>query len=136
MNFRTTAIRWLPLLLILPILAGCSGSNPNPISAFEPEVVNEADAFQFQITDADNVSATLTYEWSNTGAQATIDHSTVTAEGMASVVLLDADDMQVYSNGLVASANEQSSVGVAGNWAVRVSLVNFSGTVNFRVEKL
>jgi uncharacterized lipoprotein NlpE involved in copper resistance len=124
------------LSIIMLIAVGCSNKNVTDVSPFEAEIINETDAFQFQVTDAANVTTQLNYSWENTGEQATIDHSTSTTAGSASIVLLDADDVQVYSSSLVASATETSSVGAPGTWTVRVSLVNFSGTVNFRVEKL
>ena len=126
----------LAILCVALVLIGCSDEKKNPISAFQPEIINNADAFQFQITDASNVTTTVTYSWTNTGTQATVNHSTVTTAGSATVYLLDADTTQVYTAGLSASLNEASSVGTAGNWTVRVVFIGFSGTANFRVEKL
>jgi len=117
-------------------LIRCSDEKKNPLIAFQPEIINNADAFQFQITDASNVTTTVTYPWTNTGTQATINHSTVTTTGSATVYLLDTDTTEVYTAGLSASLNEASSVGTTGIWTVRVVFVDFSGTANFRVEKL
>jgi hypothetical protein len=116
------------------ILNGCG--NDNPVSAFEPEIINTADAFQFQVTDAKNVTATLTYHWENPNNQATIDHSTALSEGTASVEVFDADSNLVYQSPLVASGTDQSASGTAGFWIITVIFDNFSGTANFRVEKL
>jgi hypothetical protein len=57
-------------------------------------------------------------------------------KGSTLCLLFDADSTQVYSGSLVASATEQSSVGTAGTWTVSIVLLNYSGTANFRVEKL
>ena len=108
----------------------------NGLQYFQPEVINNADAFQFQITDGVNVTAVVSYPWTNTGTQATINHSTATTGGSATVTLFDADSIQVYTSGLVASATDQSSAGTTGTWYVQVVLTNFDGTANFRVEKL
>ena len=123
------------MLFTFIALTGCSDDS-NPVSAFEPEIINNADAFQFQITDAVNVNTILNYNWTNTGSQAPIDHSSVLSEGTATVKLYDADGTEVYSNDLVASLNESSSVGTAGIWNVQIIFVNASGTFNIRVEKL
>lgn len=131
---RTGQLLILVLAFIF-LLGGC-GKKSNPIAAFEPEVVNNPDAFQFQITDASRVNTTLSYSWENTGSQATVDHSTVASEGSAAIVILDVDGTQVYSSGLKASANESTSSGTPGLWSVRVSFSNYSGTANFRLEKL
>jgi hypothetical protein len=128
--------RFFVPVVVLILLSGSCGKKSNPIAAFEPEVVNNTDAFQFQITDASHVNTTLSYSWENTGSQATVDHSTVVNEGSAVIVILDADGTQVYSSGLKASANESTSVGTQGTWSVGLTFSNYSGTANFRLEKL
>jgi hypothetical protein len=124
------------VLLLAFVAAGCSNDETNPISAFQPEVVNNTDAFQFQITGASNVTTNLTYQWENTGTQASIDHSTAMTDGSAVLTIFDADTVQVYTNGLVASGTHQTAVGTAGTWTIQISFVNFDGTANFRAEKL
>jgi len=131
---------------IIPVIAvaasliaivGCGSDNPvAPLSAFQPEIVNNQDAFSFQATNVQNVNTTLTYTWPNSGAQATVNHSSVITAGSAAVTLYDANDSLVYTRGLVASANEPSTVGVAGNWRLVVILTNVSGTLNFSTQKL
>lgn len=112
MKFYLTLISILCLLLVM---VGCGSDTPtNPLGPFQPEVINNADAFQFQITDANNVVAAVSYEWANTGTQATINHSTAMTDGSATVVILDADSTRVYSSGLLSSANESSLAGTAG----------------------
>ena len=136
MKRRFCILNCLLAFLILQAGLGCSSDDTNSITGFEPEVNISADNFQFQVTEASNVSVTLTYPWPNSGQQATINHSTATIEGSASVTLFDADGVQVYSAGLAASANDESDIGTAGTWTVSINLTNFSGTANFRVEKL
>jgi hypothetical protein len=121
--------------LLLLASAGCSNDS-NPISAFQPEIVNKQDSFQFQITDARHVTTSLAYQWNNSGTQATVDHSTALTAGQATLTLFDADSNQVYSSGLMASANEPTQAGTAGVWTVVVVFVDFSGTANFRLQKL
>ena len=126
------------LIFTAAVIGGCSGKSvlDSPLSNFSPEIINNPDAFSFQITDASNVTATVTYDWVNTGTQAVIDHSTSTTAGSASMRIIDADSLEVYTSGLVASANESSSAGTAGNWKIQLTFVNYSGTSNFRVDKL
>ena len=124
-------------LAVILLALGCSNDQKsNPISSFEPEVINSADAFQFQITDAADVSTTLIYQWVNSGAQATIDHSTALTAGSATVEIMDADTTQVYTSGLLSSGTEESVTGTTGTWFVKVTFVDFNGTVNFTIEKL
>ena len=124
----------LTALVAVTVLSGCS--DKNPIAPFQPEVINNADAFQFQITAARNVTTTLNYSWVNSGTRATINHATARRQGTATVTIFDANDQQVYTHGLVASATEQSAVGVAGTWRIRIVFGDFDGTANCRVEKL
>ena len=132
---KSVAGSFFILLSILIISSGC-GNNSNPISAFEPEVINNADAFQFQITDATGVSTILHYTWTNTGTGATVDHSTALTAGVASVEVFDADSVSVYTSSLLSSGTEETTVGTIGTWFVKVVLTEFDGTVNFSVEKL
>ena len=120
------------------MVIGCSSSTtPSaPLANFSPEIVNNVDAFSFQITDGENITTTVEYNWENTGTQATINHSTTTTAGSASMIVYAADSSQVYTNGLVASANEPTTVGTAGTWRIRVTFVNYSGTSNFSLQKL
>jgi hypothetical protein len=117
------------------IAAGCS-NNGNPIASFQPEVINNADAFQFQITHASNVSTTLNYSWANSGARATINNSTSLTGGSANLTLLDATGQQVYAGPLLASGTNQSAVGAPGVWTVQISFSHYDGSANFRVQKL
>lgn len=120
--------------LILALGAGCGNDNNNTLAPFQPEIVNETDAFQFQVTNAENVTTVVNYTWQNTGTQATVNHSSTVNSGTATVTILDAQQTEVYSGGLVASANEPTLAGEAGAWTIQVVLMDCSGTLNFRVE--
>ncbi len=129
----------LSFYLVVALLAiGCSSSTPPsaPLANFSPEIVNNIDAFSFQITNGENITTTVEYNWENTGTQATINHSTTTSAGTATITVFAADSSQVYTNGLVASANEPTTVGTAGSWKIRVVFTNYSGTSNFSLQKL
>lgn len=135
MKSTATLLMSLAVLAAAVGIAGCT-NNSNPIAPFQPEVINNADAFQFQITHAKTVTTTLTYSWVNNGTRATINHSTSMTSGSASVTLFDAAAQQVYTSPLLASGTQQSAVGVAGTWTVRIVFSYFTGSANFRVEKL
>ncbi len=124
------------ILLVFSIsLAGCSKSTTS-LAPFEPEIINNQDAFQLQATGVTNVSTTLVYSWKNSGAQATINHSTTTTAGSALLTIKDSLGSTLYSKALVPSLNEPTVAGVAGTWSVTLTLTNYSGTLNFRAEKL
>lgn len=129
---KTTTTHLLIIALASLLLAGCS--NDNPLAPFEPEIVTEADAFQFQVTDAKDVTVTRSYVWSNAAGSASIDHSTKLTDGSATVVVLDGTGTEVYRSALKASGTEQSQSGAAGEWTVMVIMSGFDGSANFRVE--
>lgn len=120
-------------LTLTIVLYGCSNDSLAP---FEPEIGNKQDSFQLQATNVSNVSTTLVYSWINTGTRATINHSTTTTAGSTLLVIKDAAGKQVYSKALSPSLNEATSVGVAGSWSISLTLTNYSGTLNFRAEKV
>ena len=115
------------------MLAGCGSDGLSP---FEPEVGAPADNFQLQATDVIGVTATVSYPWVNTGTRATINHSTTTAAGSARLVIRDAAGTTVYSETLRPSLNEPTMAGQAGTWTVQLTLSGYSGTLNFRAQKL
>lgn len=127
----------VPMVFVLLMLVGCSDETPvSPLENFSPEIVNGADSFEFQITDAENVTAVVEYHWMNSGNKSSVNHSSVVTDGSAVVSLYDADGNLVYTSSLLASANNESEIGTAGVWKVRVTFVNAYGTMNFRCEKL
>lgn len=122
------------VMTALFFIAACSDSTA-PLAPFEPEVTNAVDNFQLQATDVEGVGTTLEYLWVNTGTQASVDHSTTTLAGMASVEIRDGTGTIVYSEDLSPSLNEDTTSGTAGTWTINLVLADYSGTLNFRVQK-
>lgn len=121
----------------LGLAAGCGSNEPEtPLAPFQPEIVNNPDNFAFQATGVQNVSTTLSYVWQNSGARAIVNHSSAIVNGSAIVTVYDSNDSLVYTNGLLASGDEQSTIGTTGSWHIVVTLNSCSGTLNFRVQKL
>lgn len=116
--------------------AAVSCSSSTSLAPFQPQISNAADNFQLQATGVTNVATTLTYSWSNSGTRATINHSTVTTAGSTLLVIRDGAGATVYSKALSASLNEATSAGQAGTWSIQLTLTNYSGTLNFRAQKL
>ena len=126
--------RIAPVIALLGLLLGTGCSDP--LGPFEPEITNATDNFQLQATGVSAVTSTLTYSWVNTGTRATINHSTTTAAGTAQLTIRDAAGTVVYDRGLAPSLNEPTSSGTAGTWTLQLRLTDYSGTLNFRVQKL
>lgn len=130
-----------PVLLLATLLAtislvGCS-DDPNQLTSVgvEPEVVNDPDVFQFQVSAVESHTGTLKYTWSNSGTLANVDQSCSIVSGRAILTVTDAAGAEVYSQDLEVDGSIATSAGAAGDWEVRIVFADMTGTVNFRLEK-
>ncbi|MEN8374338.1 MAG: hypothetical protein ABFS34_02700 [Gemmatimonadota bacterium] len=117
------------------LLSACGDDPIDPLADFEPQISNATDNFQLQASNVQDVTATLDYSWENTGTSASVDHSTTLSAGSARVIVKDASGAKVYDAALEASKNEDTAAGSSGTWTVSLVLVNYDGTLNFRVQK-
>jgi len=131
---RLRFVMGIAALTTLGAVLAC-GNSSGPLAPFEPQINNAPDNFQFQASGVTNVTWTYTYRWSNTGDSATINHSTTTTAGSATVTILDKNGTQLYSQPLKPTGTEGMVKGALGLWTIRVVFTNYSGTVNFRVQK-
>lgn len=118
----------------LALLAACGGSDVTA-PRYQPQVVNIANSFAFQVTALDNVSDTVEYVWQHDGVSANVNQSPSNLSGAVSLVVLDAAGTQVYSRSLSENGTFTTAVGKPGNWTVRVRFAQASGAVNFRLQK-
>lgn len=124
--------RWLASAAL--VLAACGGDSTTAPGR-DPEIINATDNFQYQITDITDYSGTQSYTWQNTGTTATVNQSASFAAGSGTLVLRDANGVQVYSRSLADDGTFSSTAGAPGAWSVRVSYNSADATVNFRVDK-
>jgi hypothetical protein len=117
------------------LTAACGGGNSALNPAFQPQVANQTDNFQFQTTGVKNVTQTLHYTWQNSGTVASINQACAITSGTAVITLRDANGNAVYSADLKANGTFTSLQGTAGAWTIDVVLNNLNGTLNFRVQK-
>jgi hypothetical protein len=122
--------------LLLLALAACGGGNSALNPAFQPQVANLPDNFQFQTTGVTNVTQTLHYTWQNSGTAASVNQACAITSGTAFVTLRDPNGNARYSADLKANGTFTSVVGTSGAWTIDVVLTNLSGTLNFRVQKM
>ena len=114
------------------LLATCGGTT---IAPFQPQIRNLTDSFEFQVTNAKNVSQNLEYNWENTGTMANVNQASSISSGSAELTIRDAQDTLVYVRNLGDNGTFVTNAGQAGTWKVQVSLSNFNGTINFRAQK-
>ena len=114
-------------------LAGCSDSPAAP--GIQPEIINQPGNFEYQVSDVQGYTGTLSYSWQNNGVQANVDQSTTVSGGSVTLRILDATGAQVYSRSLAENGSFATTAGQAGTWTLRVI---YSGAVapvvNFRAQ--
>ncbi len=130
MRARTAARTGLAVLGI--ILAGCSSPTTPGV---QPQIHSLTDSFEFQVSSVSNYSGTLTYTFTNTGTQASVNQASSVTAGTATLVVLDGAGKQVYAHALSDNGTFFTDAGTAGTWTVRVQMSAASGTFNFRVQK-
>lgn len=131
---RSTLLR-SAVLVALAVTAGCDSPTAPGI---EPEIVNDADSFSYQVRDIRNFTGTREYTWQNGGTLATVSHSSnAGSTGTATLTLSDAAGTQVYSGPLLTSGEPTTSpAGVAGAWTVRIAYSDYSNSqVNFELSR-
>jgi len=99
------------------------------------QVSNNADTFEWQASSMDNVSQTLSYDWTMTGTTANVNQSSAVTGGSATLTVTDDAGTVVYTANLSQNGTFTTDAGVAGTWTVEVRLNGTSGMVNFRLEK-
>jgi hypothetical protein len=114
-------------------LGACSDSTGPGI---QPQVVNVADNFEYQVSDVQGFSGTISYTWQNGGTSANVNQATTVSSGSVTLVLLDANGTQVYSRSLADNGTFASATGQAGAWTIRVIYTGATASVvNFRAQK-
>jgi hypothetical protein len=115
-------------------LGACSDSPTGP--GIQPQIINQPDNFEYQVSDVQGFTGTLSYSWQNTGTQANVNQATTVSGGSITLVIRDASGTQIYSRSLADNGTFVTAAGQAGTWTVRVV---YSGAVapvvNFRAQK-
>jgi hypothetical protein len=131
---RSQAAAGIAALAVVALAAGC-GNSTGPLAPYQPQINNITDDFQFQATGVANVTWTYTYSWLNSGDSATVNQATTITGGTAVLTIADSTGAQLYSQSLSANGTFGMTKGIHGHWTVKVVFTNYSGTVNFRVQK-
>jgi hypothetical protein len=119
------------LMLTLGLVACGDGGLVGPVL----DVSSQVDNFQFQGSSLGDLSETLSYNWEMTGTVAEVIHATVLAGGAATLILRDANGVEVYNRDLNVQGTFESAAGTAGRWEIAIVLANAGGIVRFGVQK-
>ena len=122
------------LTLALVGLATCTSSNVVGPSN-QPQVTNVVDNFQFQVSNLNNVTQTLTYNWSNSGDSANVNQSSSLTSGAATLTIKGPTGTVLYQAGLQNNGTFHTLKGTTGTWQIVVAMNGAGGGLNFRVQK-
>ena len=127
--------RFLPALLAFAaMLTACGDDNPlGPLSQLE--VSNAPDFFLLQVRFMEDGTDFLTYDWTNTGTQATVDISQVITGGRATFVVKDHAGTEVYQDDIANDNDGETLVGVAGDWTIEIQIQDATGTFDLAIRK-
>lgn len=132
---RTTPTLFLAAVALL-LLFAVGGCGDDSSAGKDLQVSNQADSFQFQVTDTKSYSHTYTYTWPNSGTAATVNQASSISSGDATLILKDNSGTTVYTRSLKQNGTFTTTAGVAGNWTIQLLANKVSGTLNFRAQKL
>lgn len=136
-------LRRLAVMLLVLLTVACSDdpeSNPagGPTGTGvggDPQIANNTDDFQWQLSGATNFSTGGGYSWRNTGTAARVNISNSISSGSGTVLVLDATGRTVWSGSLTNNGTFTSQSGPTGEWRVEILPSGVSGSMNIRVQK-
>jgi hypothetical protein len=121
--------------LALALLSAACGSSNALAPQYQPQVVNTPNvAFSFQATGLQDVSDVVSYAWSASSGSVIIHPATTTTSGTITLNIKDAVGTVIYNGTVPASGDITPPSGAGGAWTIRVTLVSYTGTINFAVQ--
>jgi len=119
--------------IILAIIPACSGDPLGPEGQFQ--VTSSVDFFLIQMWNLDDADDTHSYQWENTGTQATVDISQGTSNGSVMLIIKDAAGTVVHQADVLDDNDTDTAVGVAGTWTIDLQLQNVTGSFDVSIMK-
>ncbi len=114
-------------------LGACSDSPTAP--GIQPQIVNQPGNFEYQVSDVQGFSGTISYTWQNSGTQANVNQATTISGGSVTLQIFDAAQTQVYTRSLGDNGTFVTTAGQPGGWTVRVVYsAAVAPVVNFRAQ--
>lgn len=125
---------FLALMALTLMAAGCGGGNALA-PQYQPQVVNTPDVvFSFQATGLQNIDDVVAYTWHASSGSVIIHPSTSTTGGSITLLIKDAGGAVIYDGPVPPSGDITPPAGAPGAWRITITLVNYSGTINFAVQ--
>jgi hypothetical protein len=125
----------LSTLAVIALAGACGGGGNALDPQFQPQVVNTPNvAFSFQATGLQDISDVVGYSWSASSGSVIIHPATTTSSGSITLNIKDANGATIYDGNIPPSGDITPPTGAGGTWTISLTLVNYSGTVNFAVQ--
>ncbi len=126
----------LPLAgLALALLTAACGSSNALAPQFQPQIVNTPNVvLGFQATGLQSVSDVLSYTWNASSGSVIIHPATSTTSGTITLNIRDAGGAVIYDGTVPATGDITPPIGAGGAWKIRVTLTDYTGTINFAVQ--
>lgn len=121
---------------ILLVVAG--SCHRDPASSVKPTVTNERDNFHFRLSDVKNHDTFLAYYWQMEGTSANIDQVASIQGGTVNIIVRDGSPhprIEMYQTDMKTNGAFQTDIGQSGSWQIVITMSNFSGLVDFRLQR-
>ena len=110
-------------------------SDSTTAPGIQPQIVNQPGNFEYQVSDVQGFSGTISYTWQNSGTQANVNQATTISGGSVTLQIFDAAQTQVYTRSLGDNGTFVTTAGQPGGWTVRVVYsAAVAPVVNFRAQ--
>jgi len=137
--------RFAVIVMLLASVA-CGGGNGddddnNPVGPIgtgqgsDPQITNNTDDFQWQLSNASGFSTNGGYTWRNTGTRARVTNSSNFSSGTGTLTVRDSGGRIVFSGNLSTNGTFTTDSGPTGDWRIELAPSGVSGTLSFRVQK-
>jgi hypothetical protein len=124
----------LALIAFTAVAVSCGSDNATELD-YQPQVVNMPNAsFSFQATGLENVNDVLNYTWSNASGDVIIHPSTSTTGGSIRLRISDSWETTLYDGDVPGSGDITPPPGAGGESKIRLTLQNYTGTINFALQ--
>ncbi len=101
----------------------------------EAEVTNAVDLFTLVAPDVRGVTQDLMFSWTMTGTAARVTQASTITAGSGRLTIRDAAGALVFDRSLATGGAATTAAGTPGRWAVVLSIADYRGSIDLRIER-
>ena len=126
----------LPKVLVLAAVLAVSGCGDDPLGpSGQLQVEKTVDIFLINAMTLEDANETLSYQWDNTGTQATVLVTDGISSGSAILTIEDASGTVLHQDDIADDNDTDTAVGVSGSWRIQIDIQNVTGSFSVSVMK-